>query len=169
MTDWYVEIAARSGRTLSPAETEQAEDLVGVLAAHGAAVAIGGKDVRISLTVTAPRSEAGHAKAVRLVEKALAEAGLSHLRIAAALVRSEGEMDEDLARPTLPKLMGVAEVARRLGVSRQRVSELARRKGFPAPVAKLAAGPVWLESSVARFASEWTRKPGRQAAVQPGA
>lgn len=57
--------------------------------------------------------------------------------------------------------LGVAEVARMLGVSRQRVSELRGRPGFPEPVAELASGPVWRGWQLRRFLEEWPRRPGR--------
>lgn len=54
-------------------------------------------------------------------------------------------------------LMGVAEVAKLLGVSRQRVQQLARRTDFPEPVARLAATPVWESEDV----EQWARERGR--------
>jgi hypothetical protein len=45
-------------------------------------------------------------------------------------------------------LVGVVKVAAMLGVSRQRVSQLADTKDFPAPAAVLAAGPVWERQAV---------------------
>ena len=42
----------------------------------------------------------------------------------------------------------------------RRVSELSsQRRDFPWPGAKLAAGPVWLESALRRFVENWSRKP----------
>jgi len=32
---------------------------------------------------------------------------------------------------------------------------------FPRPVAQLASGPVWTETSVRAFAEDWPRRPGR--------
>jgi hypothetical protein len=60
-----------------------------------------------------------------------------------------------------PDLVGVAEVAELLGVSKQRASDLAHSEGFPAPVATLRAGPIWRRSQLARFAGGWERRPGR--------
>lgn len=57
--------------------------------------------------------------------------------------------------------VGVAEVAGLLGVSKQRVSQMEEVDGFPAPVARLASGPVWRLATLQRFVSEWPRKPGR--------
>lgn len=69
--------------------------------------------------------------------------------------------EEKLAEPTYPELVGITEIAALLGTSRQRASELARSSRFPAPLAELAAGPVWFQPTVARFIEEWDRKPGR--------
>ncbi|WP_111650427.1 helix-turn-helix transcriptional regulator [Actinoplanes lutulentus] len=45
--------------------------------------------------------------------------------------------------------MGAHEIRVRLGgISRQRVYQLASRADFPAPVANLAQGKVWLTSDV---------------------
>lgn len=53
--------------------------------------------------------------------------------------------------------MGVAEVAELLEVSRQRVTQLAKLPGFPAPTVKLASGPVWESADIER----WARETGR--------
>jgi predicted DNA-binding transcriptional regulator AlpA len=45
-------------------------------------------------------------------------------------------------------LVGLSEIAGLLGVSRQRVHQLAAHPGFPEPVARLRAGPVWDVQSV---------------------
>ena len=45
--------------------------------------------------------------------------------------------------------MGAHEIRLRIGrISRQRVYQLARRPDFPAPVADLAQGKVWLTEDV---------------------
>jgi hypothetical protein len=44
--------------------------------------------------------------------------------------------------------MGVSEIASFLGVSRQRADQIVRTKGFPDPLAELAAGRVWDGDSV---------------------
>jgi hypothetical protein len=54
-------------------------------------------------------------------------------------------------------LVGVAEVADMLRVTRTRVSQLATTTGFPEPVVRLAAGPVWYRQDVER----WARETGR--------
>lgn len=55
-------------------------------------------------------------------------------------------------------LVGTAEIAEMLGVSRQRVDVITRTHGdFPEPEAELASGRVWLRSAV----EEWARSAGR--------
>lgn len=54
-------------------------------------------------------------------------------------------------------LVGVAEIADMLGVTRTRVTQLAKTYGFPEPVARLAAGPVWQRRDI----EEWARGTGR--------
>ena len=58
------------------------------------------------------------------------------------------------------ELMGVTEIADLLGVSRQRVDQLAATAAFPEPVAELAAGRVWKKADVVR----WAKKAGREIA-----
>ncbi len=55
-------------------------------------------------------------------------------------------------------LVGVAEVAKLLGVSRQRVDELIRtRDEFPEPDAVLTAGRIWKREDI----EAWARETGR--------
>lgn len=54
-------------------------------------------------------------------------------------------------------LMGTAEVAAFLGISRARVGQLAQREDFPSPVVRLAAGPVWESADI----EQWARDTGR--------
>ena len=51
-------------------------------------------------------------------------------------------------------LMGVTEVAKRLGVSRQRVHQLRQSPEFPEPAATLAAGPIWESDDVEKWIVE---------------
>ncbi|HUP86062.1 MAG TPA: LuxR C-terminal-related transcriptional regulator [Acidimicrobiales bacterium] len=55
-------------------------------------------------------------------------------------------------------LVGAAEVAALLGVSRQRVSQLSAAQDFPVPQAELASGRIWARDEV----EEWIRARGRQ-------
>jgi secretion/DNA translocation related TadE-like protein len=72
-----------------------------------------------------------------------------------------GYQQRELARPSVPELVGLSELAAILGVSKQRVSELRRLDGFPHPIAQLAAGPVWARPMLQRFIDQWPCRPGR--------
>lgn len=54
-------------------------------------------------------------------------------------------------------LMGLTEIAEMLGVSRQRIDQLAHTDDFPEPVAELAAGRIWERADV----EAWARATGR--------
>ena len=56
-------------------------------------------------------------------------------------------------------LVGVAEIAQMLGVSRQRVDALVRKDGdFPLPEVELTAGRVWRRDDVI----QWAERKGRR-------
>ena len=50
--------------------------------------------------------------------------------------------------------MGAAEIQKRLGYSRQWVSQIINRRTFPEPIATLAVGQIWLAEDV----EEWIRE-----------
>lgn len=54
-------------------------------------------------------------------------------------------------------LVGPAEIGRMLGVSRQRVQQLAARDDWPEPFATLARGRVWERAAI----EAWARDHGR--------
>jgi predicted DNA-binding transcriptional regulator AlpA len=57
-------------------------------------------------------------------------------------------------------LVGVAEIAEMLGVTRQRVHQLMQLEGFPEPTAELSAGRIWLRTDVEKWARRTGRLPG---------
>jgi hypothetical protein len=102
-----------------------------------------------------------------LMLKALQKAGIEHAGVARLSVMDETLQEKELEREA-EQLLGVAEVASYLGVQKQRIPQLRVTAGFPAPIAELASGPVWKESSLRRFAETWARRPGRPRKVQVG-
>jgi predicted DNA-binding transcriptional regulator AlpA len=55
------------------------------------------------------------------------------------------------------ELVGLTEIAEMLGVSRQRVDQLARAPDFPPPMGQLRAGSIWERDDVVA----WARRTGR--------
>jgi predicted DNA-binding transcriptional regulator AlpA len=50
--------------------------------------------------------------------------------------------------PMTPNLLGVAEIAAMLGLTRQRVNQLIQSADFPAPEAELSAGRIWTREAI---------------------
>jgi predicted DNA-binding transcriptional regulator AlpA len=53
------------------------------------------------------------------------------------------------------RLVGVREIAIRLGVSRQRIQQLADRDDFPEPFQQLTMGRVWWEHEIEDWIRGW--------------
>ena len=62
------------------------------------------------------------------------------------------------------ELVIAVDIAKRLGLSPQRVNVLAGGPGFPEPLGKLGRSAVWRWSSVERWARETGRLPASGAA-----
>lgn len=98
--------------------------------------------------------------AVELFEAACSKLGLEHRGVARVELLDDRLHELELSQEP-ETYVGVSEIARLLGVSRQRVAQLRVRDHFPSPVAELAAGPVWTRSSLNHFVEGWSRAPGR--------
>lgn len=136
------------------------DGLVAALLWHGA-LQPSVRDSRIDFTLEVPDQAGAEGavarRAASLLVAACHESGQGVPRIGCLIVCSETQRVAEAER-----LVGVAEVAEMLGVSRQRVSQL-KAGSLPNPVALLASGPVWSAREVEGFASTWDRRPGRRA------
>ncbi len=159
--EWSVELKVE--HTIpAPALVDAADDLLEALAPHSAAASAGRGTMTVRMTVAArSQSDAVDTAMRRLVEGFGKANLLRHLRsIVGAEVETMEELDRRLQEPPLPEVVGVAELAQMLRVTKQRVSYLAHAQtGFPRPFATLAAGPVWLKPTLLRFVETWERKP----------
>ena len=148
------------------------ERLPGVIAecgGHGASVSIGGLTGGIGASFGVAAEE-GAALARSFADAMLAGTdtfsraceilGLEHGGLARVAIAASEMLTLENDQPS-EELYGVTELARTLGVSRQRLAELRTRQDFPSPIVELAAGPVWTGSSLRRFEAVWERKPGR--------
>lgn len=163
MTSWWSVsvVVAGAGPTIEEID-ERLVDLAEALEEHSAAVSSQATRYGARLSVEAATAGKAVEVATRRFREAARSVGLPAWPVARAEAVTEAELESDLAAPSYPKLMGVAEVAAALGTSRQRVSALARqRRGLPPPVAELASGPVWSAPTLYRFIDEWDRRPGR--------
>jgi hypothetical protein len=153
MSEWSVELEAPRG-----ADTDRfdlADEIIDALAGHGPAVSFTADRVSVRFDVEARSPFDAFALARDIARDKLK---LDPVR---ATVESVEDVERYVETSNAPELVGVAEAATMLGVSRQRVSELAEQPAFPAPLARLKAGPVWTAASMIRFTETWDRRPGR--------
>ena len=96
----------------------------------------------------------------RAIDAAIAK--VCHLVKCSAVAAAATTIEEfDRRAAEREELVGVAEIAAMLGISRQRVTTLSKRADFPAPRERLAAGPIWRKADLSTFAEGWQRKGGR--------
>lgn len=163
--DWTITITT-SGPG-DPADADALGTLTDQLASYGA-VTTGTPDARtgctwgatISLDITDPGDATR--KALLIVQSAAHDVGLPWHGVHRLEVLSDDALDEDLAAPDAGvDLVGIAEVAEMLDITRQRASMLQTKGDFPRPLTKLASGPVWRRHDIEVWAKTWTRAPGR--------
>ena len=61
--------------------------------------------------------------------------------------------NDDVAFSGPVELVSTAEIARLLGLTRQRVQQLAKTPGFPPPAARLNMGAVWHTADIRCWAT----------------
>lgn len=88
---------------------------------------------------------------VQALQESATTVGLPEEPVVEAEASTMSELAADVPDEQVPPLIGITELAELLGVSNQLVTVLVRAKGFPAPVAELNAGPVWVLDSINRF------------------
>jgi hypothetical protein len=157
--EWNAEITIRPAKG-GVFDQTIADDLLKLVREAEPAIAYSPVALTIDFGVEAEYSGDAFARALELIRPA----GRA-IRFPFTLERVQIETLEELARrveePNVPELIGVSEAADLLGVTKQRISELARNDWFPPPLVDLAAGPVWAKISLEQFRGRWARKPGR--------
>lgn len=69
--------------------------------------------------------------------------------------------------PTVPELVSSVEAGEILGVSRQRIAQLAGSHArFPKPLYELRTGPLWTRTAIDWFATNVERRPGRPSSTR---
>lgn len=146
--DYVVEVAISTRKPLTEAALTAVAEVGG--AAGGI---IGGRRLETTLTVKAATPADAAATGVDIVTGLVAGVAI------AANAMTVDEADRRDAERV--EVVGVTEIAGMLGISKQRVSALSQRDDFPAPLARLASGPVWRAGDLSTFADGWRRLPGR--------
>lgn len=100
-----------------------------------------------------------------VVQQVLELTGLPLEAVSGQRVVSNADLDAGFE--SLPECVGVGEAADLLGVTKQRVNQLAQKPDFPAPVLRLSATPVWRAADVRRF-KIWRENTGRTAKISQG-
>jgi hypothetical protein len=162
--EWTVHIEAAGDGVVEP---ELVDELVDQLVDRHAAVNSGNGRYGAQFDVFGSDADSAVHGALNIWATAVEQAGLPAWPVVRVEAMTVAEQEVELGRPNFPALVGVSEAARMLGVSKQRLAQLAARPEFPEPMVALASGPVWLTSGIRGFERRWPRKPGRPARRQP--
>jgi len=163
--DWYsVHVEARPPADAGELAVDEdaADALMEMLEEHDGVVSAGTGAWGATVSIRADSAWDATLHAAPLVEKLASKAGMPDWPIVRAEAVLQDALDAQNARPTLPELVSVPEVAEILGVSPQRVRELAgANPRFPEAMYELRTGKLWLREAIDAFADRWERKPGR--------
>ncbi len=160
MSDWNVTVTYRG--TLDRETTRAiAEALV-----NRDGIAANTPDGRFSVAITSHfGGDKAAGDALDTINKTLMASGVGSVEPIAVEAMEYDEYERRVREPDYPELMSAGEVAEALGVSRQRVHQLAvDHSDFPAPLYELSAGKLWTAEAIRGFRHHWTRKPGRKPA-----
>lgn len=142
-------------------------DALESLESHSPSASIGDDRFGVRLFMSASDPATAIQKAETKVARSLRSKKLSGYVLQKVEALTIEALASEAQVTNFPRLVGVAEVAQMLDVTKQRVSQLMEGSRFPRPAAVLASTPVWLEQSIRAFASSWDRKPGRPASKAP--
>ncbi len=156
MTRFSVHVQARDPESAPKVliSEDAADQLMDSLAKHDGVVASGSGRWDATIGIEAPDPISAATMAAEIVDSMAVKSGMPRWPIVRVEAVHVDVLDEEIARPMLPELVSVPEAAEILGVSPQRVHELAADgQGFPRPVYEFEAGKVWLQAAVEAFGS----------------
>lgn len=172
VTDWHAEVDV---------PYEAGDDLQDVLEAVIRAMPVSGavrhnaslNRLTVTFAVEASTLRQATEHAIRTVRKVAAqELGKSATPNGIRLITAK-QLQHEIDHPEPVELVGMVEAGEILGVSRQRVYQLAEdHPDFPRPLAELAAGKIFTKASIEAFNKRWDRKrtgrpPKAPAVVDP--
>lgn len=165
---WSVLIETEAIAGEQPVDFDRIEELLDILGPYSPSATYSANRYGCRFAVEQPTWLAAVDTAVMLWQEASQKADLPDWPVILFEVTASSALEASLEEPNFPQLLGVGEVARLVGVSKQRVSELARGRNWPRPVVTLSSGPVWLESTIRQFVAQWDRRPGPKQAGKQG-
>jgi hypothetical protein len=164
---WYsvrLEIRAPADEREVMVDDDAADELMALLEDHDGVVSSGTGSWSATISTQALGAVEAAISGSGLIEKMAANADMPAWPVVRAEAIRQDVLDAENKRPTLPELVSAPEAADILGVSPQRVHELAAGKaGFPEPVYELRTGKLWLRDAIEAFGRRWERKRGRPA------
>jgi hypothetical protein len=162
MESFSVRVETRAPKAATDAVTDEAVDqLMELLEPYEAVVAAGPESWDATVTVLSENPRHAIEQGAQLIEEMAAKAGLPLWPTVHVEGIRQDVLAEELAHPLLPELVSAPEAADILGVSAQRVHQIAAENtDFPEPAYELRAGKLWLRAAIQAFA-ERKRMPGR--------
>ncbi|MGH3843044.1 MAG: hypothetical protein ACRDS0_16595 [Pseudonocardiaceae bacterium] len=161
MTSWIAQVTVA---TPAPLMEHELITLDGIAEQRDATVANRADGPGFTLTIGLDERDttAAARTAARFVHAVLGKAATG--QVIDFRVCTPEQFETEALRPDFPPLASAADAAEILGVSRQRVHQLAASNTrFPAPVARVGTGPLWTVPAIEHFARIWERRPGRAA------
>lgn len=158
MNGWVVTL-----NVTAPTDDKLLHELLEHLAGLHGAVAGNRRGWSATVTLDAPDADTAQGGAAGNVLRYARKAGLPTKPVTRVETVREDIRDAELERPTMPDLVSGPEAAEILGVTRQRIHQLAHEHpDFPTPAYKLGVGSLWFRAGVEAFAQRWDRTPGRR-------
>lgn len=156
MAHWSIRVQAT---VPAPLTQDQTDALVDALAPHNPSIVTDTAPATVAarLDIEAATLRAAAAAGIKAFTEALTGLTIEYA-VEAVEATTYDALDRQLAQPPVPPLVGMAEIATLLGVSRQRAHEVSARPDFPTPVQHLAAGAVYIRAQVEAFNRGWERK-----------
>jgi hypothetical protein len=147
------------------ADESAADRLMALIEDHSGVVSTGRGSWTATVSVRDVSAQKAAISGATLIEQTAAQAGMPRWPAVRIETILQDVLDEDNATATLPELVTVPEAAVILGVSHQRVHELAASNAFPKPAYELRTGRLWLKNAIEAYAERRIRKPGRPSNV----
>jgi hypothetical protein len=165
--EWQAHAHVRLARILDPAAAaDLAVDIAQSLAPDlAASVTTLGDEATVTATITADDPLTCAREGLALITRALADLGHEVVDTLALEAVDADLADARAEESSIPDLVTAIDAAKMLGVSRQRVHQLAAREDFPAPLLHLG-GPIWVRAGIEAFAARWERRGGRPRSPQ---